>query len=70
MTDHTEGQEPKPAKRGEAAWNAQRDAIAARNDQARKLGKQQRKAGERRDAERRRAADLLERAELSGRGSA
>ena len=57
-------QEDKPAKRGHAAWAAERDEITKRNAQARKAGKQQREAYEleqrnaRLAAEMRRAADL------------
>ena len=53
-----------PAKRGEAAWKAEKDRVAARNSDARKVGKQEREAGERAAAKRRRTADLLERAGL------
>jgi hypothetical protein len=54
-------------KRGEAAWKAAKEAIASRNDQARKLGRERRqKRYEEHEAERR-AADRRERAELSKR---
>ena len=56
-----------PVKRGESAWKANRDRIAARNDEVRKAGIKERQAGERRMAEQRRAADLKERASLQGR---
>ena len=47
-----------PAKRGEAAWKAEKDRIAARNQEVRKAGKQERQAFEKMQAERRRSADL------------
>ncbi|MGH2946873.1 MAG: hypothetical protein ACRDPC_11530 [Solirubrobacteraceae bacterium] len=54
-------------KRGEAAWKAAKEAIASRNDQARKLGRARRqKQYEEHDAQRR-AADRRERAELAKR---
>jgi hypothetical protein len=56
-----------PPKRGEAAWKAEKERIAARNSEAKKAGRQERQANEREAATRRRAADLLERAALSDR---
>ena len=41
------------AKRGDAAYRAQKDAIAARNEAARKLGREHRQAEERKAAIRR-----------------
>jgi hypothetical protein len=52
MTDVKEHQ---PRKRGDAAWKEQREAIATRNAQAKKLGREQRQASERADVARRRA---------------
>jgi hypothetical protein len=63
MSDTPDGQEARP-ERGEAAWKAQKESIAARNAQARKAGRQQRQANEQDAAERRRAADRLEMAGL------
>ena len=58
------GGQAAPAQRGEAAWKAAKAAIEARNDQARKAGRERRAAaeerrlGERRRAERRESADI------------
>ncbi len=52
MTEQTADQ---PAKRGDAAYRAQKDAIAARNDAARKAGRESRQNEERRAAARRAA---------------
>ena len=42
------GQEtPRPEPRGEAAWRAQLERVAARNAEARRVGKQQRQEKER-----------------------
>jgi hypothetical protein len=54
----------KPAPRGEAAWKAAKEGVAARNAAARRAAKRQREAGdalaarERADAHRREMADL------------
>ena len=53
-----------PRKRGDAQWRSERDGIAARNDAARKAGKQERENNERRADAIRRAADKRERAEM------
>jgi hypothetical protein len=50
MTEQTGDQ---PAKRGDAAYRAQKDAINARNDAARKAGREHRQAEERKAAIRR-----------------
>ena len=64
MTDETkDGETPQPAKRGDAAWRAERDRIDARNDAARKAGKQRRADYERVKDESRRSADAHRRAE-------
>ena len=57
-----------PRRRGEAAWKADRDAVADRNDAARKAGRDERRAAEQRADEARRAADLRERAAVAGKG--
>jgi len=54
-----------PAKRGEAKWKARKEEIAARNDRARKAGKQQRQAADDLAAAKRRAFDRRERDGLS-----
>jgi hypothetical protein len=56
-------------KRGEAAWRAAKEAIASRNEQARKLGRERRQRQYDQHAAERRAADLQERAELAKRRS-
>jgi hypothetical protein len=60
---------PPAAKRGEAAWKAHKERIAERNDQARKAGKQERKAIERERSERRRVMDLREATGLPGKSA-
>jgi hypothetical protein len=62
MRDST-GHQAEP-KRGEAAWKAAKERIEERNQQARKVGRQQRQAAERQMAERRRAAEVREAAQL------
>lgn len=54
-------------KRGEAAWRAQRDAIASRNEQASKRARARRQAKDDEMAARRRADELRERAQLAKR---
>ena len=58
-----------PQKRGEAAWRAQRDAIASRNEQASRRARARRQERDDGRAARRRAEDLRERAELAKRMS-
>ena len=53
-------------KRGEAAGRAARDAVAKRNEQARKLGRARREKQYAEHAAERRAADVRERAEITG----
>jgi hypothetical protein len=68
MSEQAGDQQAEPTgKRGDAAWKAERERVAARNDSARKAGRQQRQADELTAARRRRAADLREAAELSRR---
>jgi hypothetical protein len=47
----------RPAPRGDAAWKAHLDRVAARNAEARRIGKQQRQEKERLDQARRRAQE-------------
>ncbi len=63
MSDKDDRQAEAPAKRGEAAWKEQRDAIAARNEQARKASRQRRGVEDRVRAQARRAAQGREMAE-------
>ena len=58
---------PAPAKRGEAAWKAEKERVASRNAAARKAGKEARQLREREEADRKRAADLRESAALRSR---
>ena len=53
----TEQPADKPAKRGDAAYRAQKEAIAARNDAARKAGRESRQNEERKAAARRAAGE-------------
>jgi hypothetical protein len=54
----------------EAAWKAEKERIAVRNDEARKAGKKERDTQDRERAERRRVAEVrrIEIARKSGRG--
>jgi hypothetical protein len=66
MSDQVDQQDEAPRRRGEAAWKADRERIAARNDQARKAGRARRDAYEgekdrtRRANERRQMAALAD----------
>ena len=62
MTDAKQPEAKAPPKpRGEAAWKVEKDRIAARNQEARKAGKAQRKEHEQRQSDERR---VRERADL------
>jgi hypothetical protein len=54
----------------EAAWKAEKERIALRNDEARRAGKKERETQEREREERRRIAEVrrIEVARKSGRG--
>jgi hypothetical protein len=54
-------------KRGPAAWTAAKEAVASRNEQAYKLGRERRQKEYDEYAAKRRAADVRERAELAKR---
>jgi hypothetical protein len=58
-----------PAKRGAAAWRAQRDEIARRNDEASRRSRQRRQARYDEETVRRTVAERLERAHLAKRNS-
>ncbi len=61
MRDPTNDQGPgEQSLRGEAAWKAAKEDVAARNAQARKAGRQQRQANELKAAQARAAADRRE----------
>ena len=66
MSEKEDGQKADrtSGKRGEAAWKEDRERIAARNDEARKAGRQRRDDYERQRAEVRHAADVRRRAAL------
>ncbi len=58
---------PEPPKRGEAAWRAERDAIARRNEAASKRARALRQAKYEEELARRVAAERRERADLAKR---
>ena len=64
MTEDAQG-----PPRGEAAWKAEKESIAARNAQARKAGRQQRQAQEQQAARQRADADRREMSILSEKPS-
>lgn len=65
MRDQTNDQgQRERSPRGEAAWRARKEDVAARNAQARKAGRQQRQADELKAAQARAAADRREMAAL------
>jgi hypothetical protein len=59
MRDSTKD-EGQPPPRGEAAWKAAKEGVAARNAQARKAGRARREADELKAAQARAAADRRE----------
>lgn len=63
MSDQADKQQPVVPKRGEAAWKEQRDAVAERNEQARKAGRQRKEAKNRVRVQELRAAERREMAE-------
>jgi hypothetical protein len=67
MSDPADLQGEAPRKRGEAAWKADRDRIAARNERARKAGRARREAAERERAAARRERERREMAALVGK---
>jgi hypothetical protein len=67
MSDTSNQQPAKPAKRGEAAWRAARDEIARRNDEASRRARGRRQAKYEAETASRVAAERLERAELAKR---
>jgi hypothetical protein len=58
---------PKVPKRGEAAWKAVKDSVAERNEQTRKLAKQERKAHLQNADDLRRAAGVKRQANVRPR---
>jgi hypothetical protein len=68
MSDTSKSKRPAdPPKRGEAAWRAQRDAIASRNEQASRRARAKRQEQYDQVSARQRAEELRERAELAKR---
>ena len=66
MSDASKKPRPaEPPKRGEAAWRAERDAIASRNERPTKLARARRQKEYEQDLARERSAELRERAELA-----
>jgi hypothetical protein len=63
MSDQSDRQADSSA-RGEAAWKQVREEVAARNERARKAGRQEREAYERQRNEARRAAEARAQARL------
>jgi hypothetical protein len=59
------GKADQPPKRGEAAWRAQREAIASRNEQATRIARARRQQELEQQLARERAAERRERAELT-----
>jgi len=68
MSDSSKRQRPpETPKRGEAAWRAEKEAIASRNEQASRLARARRQKEYEQKAARQVAADRRERAELAKR---
>ena len=68
MSDQSKRQAPDEVpKRGDAAWKAAKQAIAARNEHASKVAREKRQARDDKHAAALRAADKRERAELAKR---
>jgi hypothetical protein len=67
MTEHVEGEEHKPAARGEAAWKETKERIAASNQKAKKAGKERREVYEQGRANALRAAEARRDAKLIGK---
>ncbi|MGH8573324.1 MAG: hypothetical protein ACREX8_12220 [Gammaproteobacteria bacterium] len=65
MTDEGKPEQHKPSARGEAAWKEQRERIAERNAAARKAGRAERDAYERKQDASRRARELDRQAKLT-----
>jgi hypothetical protein len=63
MTDQSD-QHSESSARGEAAWKQAREAVAARNQQAKKAGREERQAYERRREDARRDAEARAHARL------
>lgn len=68
MSDTSNSKRPaEPAKRGEAAWRAHREAIASRNELASRRARERRQEKYDQLSARQRADELRERAELAKR---
>jgi hypothetical protein len=66
MIDQSDGQ-PESSARGEAAWKQAREAVAARNERARRAGRAERQRYERQRDDARRAAEAHAHARLVAR---
>jgi hypothetical protein len=66
MSDESDRQ-PESSARGEAAWKQALEAVAARNERARRAGREERQAYERQRDDARRAAEAKAHARLVGR---
>jgi hypothetical protein len=64
MAEHDEGPGWKSSSRGEAAWKETRDAVASRNADARKQGRERRASYERSRETARRETAALQHAKL------
>ena len=70
MSDQEAAPQEKPAKRGEAAWKATKDDIAARNEAVSKAGRAKRESFERQKDVWRREIDVKRAADVAkGRGA-
>lgn len=67
MSDPADKQDEAPRKRGEAAWKADRERIASRNDRARAAGRARRDAYEREKDQTRWAHERRQMAALTGK---
>jgi hypothetical protein len=67
MTDQSDGHSESSA-RGDAAWKQVTEAVAARNQQAQKAGREERQAYERQRDDARRAAEARTHARLLDTG--
>jgi len=67
MSDPADQQEQPSGRRGEAAWQAHLERVAARNDRARKAGRARREADERERHRARRERERRQMAALVGR---
>ena len=60
MNDQADNQQQPVSKRGEAAWKEAKERVAARNEEARKDGRQRREAKDRQRVQALRSAERRE----------